>query len=204
MNRFDKTMTAVNLVVAVAACVLGIYLSWRGAFGKGYEVLRISGIVCSAILLTAEIFWLLAKHRGLMYDSYLRRDTEAGEVKVAVSALEDILTRTALEQPEVHDIRVRLLVEKGEKSPITAVARGSFWDVPDQLSIQEKIQNILRARFDEILNVDRPVKFHVAVERFRFARSEEKKPPTTKKKTGSELLDLSDSSFHGPRYPVKG
>lgn len=108
--------------------------------------------------------------------------TPSGEVRVALSAVEDLIKRQAVFVPEVREMRPDVIAtKKGIIVDLRVVLRSEA-NIPDLTS---RLQDITRSKIQEVLGVEEQIiiKIHIAKiiseeERSRRKREPERQDPT--------------------------
>jgi len=152
-------------------------------------------IFISVLLIILNLIGLVGLGKS-KYLSYITFRNPKGQVMVSISALQDALTRTLLQHPQVHEARVSILVSRRKKKPIRVIASGALWESNDIVAIESRIQELLEKRFKEILTVEEDVVFDIRLEKFKF----EKGAQRPSEESPIELAD--EPTFKGIQYPI--
>ena len=128
------------------------------------------------------------------YQRSIRFQNPSGDVIVQLGAVEECLTRTARQTEDVQDVKVRVFAGT-DKKPITVVVSASLWDAPNVPSVVEKLQDGLKRRFMEILNIEESVDVEVTLRRL-VTKGE------VRKKKLKEQASAPEPRFRGPEYPI--
>ncbi len=203
MNEKDtvvKMAYVVNGCVAVALAVVGVLFGFqkvhepimRGlASTTGVVIVGFGGIV----LLVLNLWALARTFTGNAYQRNLKFRNPAGDVVVYLGAVEECLSREAKGSEEVHDVKVRVFAGKGENKPVVIAASVWLWDTTDVPTVVARLQEKLKKRFLEILNIEEPVEVQVMLK--KLVRKKEEKPEKPE-------VEGEEETFQGPQYPVEG
>lgn len=83
-----------------------------------------------------------------------------GQVTISLNAVEDFIKRAMKQLPEVKELRPSVRANKKGVLIINRVTLFSDVHIPD---VTEKIQNIVKARVQEMLGIDEPINIRVHV-----------------------------------------
>ena len=155
-------------------------------------------IVVPCLLIFINLIGLLGLGRK-KYLKYLKFNNPKGTVMVSTSALQESLTRTLLQHPQVHDSKVAILVSPGKKRPIRVLASATLWEGADIVGTQSKIQEMLEKKFKDILKIEEKVVYDIRLERFRFEKGGAKPGPDKP----IDLVEDEQAHFTGIRYPIE-
>jgi len=206
MQKFGRVMTVIDWLFAVAGGIVLIVvvalLDREGSINLG----RVAGpaVTVGVAMILLNLVWLALAIKGLGREEFVTSESEGGQVNIAVSAIEESLTRTALAQPEVSGARTHVALGADRKSPTRIVANVTFVETPDQVGAQQVLQEALLKRFREVVSIVQEVPVDINVVRFVA----EKRPSSEKKQRGDRDRTLGKEGetepFRGPRYPVGG
>ena len=207
MRKIALFMRMINWLVAVA---LGLFaLSYALNYGPAQDILNravnVRPELLTVTVVAVAVLLILLNLLGLLglgkkkYLRYLKFNTAKGTVMVSTSALQDSLTRTLLQHPQVHDSKVAILVSHGRKRPIRVVASATLWEGTDIVGTQSKIQELLEKKFKDVLKIEEKVVYDVKLERFKFekgvGKSAQDKP--------IDIVEDEQAHFTGIRYPIE-
>jgi hypothetical protein len=162
------------------------------------QLLGVIVIVVSCLLIFLNLIGLLGIGRK-RYLKYLKFNNPKGTVMVSTSALQESLTRTLLQHPQVHDSKVAVLVSPGRNKPIRVLASATIWEGADIVGTQSKIQEMLEKKFKDILKIEEKVVYDIRLERFRFEKGGAKPGPDKP----IDLVEDEQAHFTGIRYPIE-
>jgi len=212
MQKFNRVMIVIDWLFAVAGGLALLYVAVADTSGPDVSIEIVPEansavtvlpppvlIVIGVVMLALNIIWLILTAKGLKSEECTTFQTENGNVKTAVSAIDESLARTAQLQPEVGSARVRLVIGPDNNTPQRIVASVSFFEIQNQIGAQQVLQASLLKRFKEIVGTVDDVPVDINVTRFVT----EKRSYADKKSTEEEKKDKkSGDEFRGPRYPV--
>ena len=132
--------------------------------------------------------------RKSSYRRSIKFQNPSGDVIVQLPAVEECLTRMARQAEDVHDVKVRVFAGT-DKKPITVVVNVALWDAPNVPSVVERLQDGLKRRFMEILNLEESVDVEVTLRRL-VTKGE------VRKKKVKEPASAPEPGFRGPEYPI--
>ena len=208
MNGFSRFVVVINWILVVIVSICGIAWSvWPGVdglltsnlikFATGFEndvAGKLTVVMIGGGLLLFNLLFVVRQLRQSSYQRSLRFQNPSGEVIVHLGAVEECLTRSARDNADVNDVRVRIFAGSQER-PIRVVAAVSLWDAPDVPSIVEKLQEQLKGRFMEILNTEDPINVVVTLKRLVTKKQE-------RRKVEEPVVSPAESGFKGPEYPI--
>ncbi len=205
MGMFERLMGALNWLIVILLCLLTILMVGQPPWFETHRsgIVRFAndskgqiGLVLIAVLISA-LNWLFVVKlvKKSKYQRSIRFQNPGGDVIVQLGAVEECLTRAARETDEVHDVKVRVF-SGTKKKPVTVVASVALWDALNVPSVVEKLQERLKGRFMEILNIEESVDVEVTLRRIVT------KGEARKRKQGDQLGPASDDGFRGPEYPI--
>lgn len=181
-------------MVAVGACLLFTVLvpekvdvvsRWLRVF-PGTTV----AIAVGVALLALALLWLVWSVRAAVRSDHIAFETARGRILVTLSALQDSLERTLIEENTVHDARVIILDADKRIKPLRVLAQVVIYERHDVVGLQKHLQGQLEERFNEMMTLERDVRFDVELVRIR-----------TRGRVKKGAADTGDY-FRGPQYPV--
>jgi hypothetical protein len=129
--------------------------------------------------------------------THLKAKGEQGEFLVAISAVEESLSRIARCVPEIHDARVSVYKDKREGKPVHIEVSYMAYEDMAIPEVTERLQQVVAHRFEQIAGPDIKPQFNIVLS--RIIERESHMRPTERRKS-KDLVDLSK----GPIYPVSG
>jgi hypothetical protein len=141
----------------------------------------------------------LAKALRRDVSRYVILKSDSGSVKVHASAVEEALRRTARSLSEVHDVRVRLLMDEQTSVPSSADVDARIRDITNIVSVHDALTRVLTERYGQIIPGAPPVDFHLTI-RHHF-----RPPNKPKKRTKKPIVPPEEDetkAIRAPLYPV--
>jgi len=208
MNKFTRVMIVIDWLFAMAGgVVLLVAVSQVTGESTGLlEQLPVQPVIVgSAALLLLNVIWMIMGIRGVGRERYVYSGSSSGQVRTAVSAIDESLTRSALAQPEVSGARVRVVLGGDGRTPARIMANVSFVETSNQIGAQQVLQSVLLERFKEIVTLQEDVPVDINVVRFSTEKkgSGERRGRDSRGR-GAEDAEERRDEFRGPRYPVGG
>jgi len=182
---------AVNVVdvthFAQAATIAGKWGWWaRGA-----------AVVVAVYLVLFNVLFVTVNFLFSKYATHLEFAAPEGHVSVAVSAIEESLTRAARAIQEVEDVRVTVTKERqNQAKPLHVFASCTTWEGVNVPELTDKIRGVLKQRMKEIADLPEAPVFDVHITKILEKEEPKEKPPS--KKDAKKAAEL----FHGPEYPI--
>jgi hypothetical protein len=213
MSTFERFMGAFNwLVVMVVSLAAILWVGLPGtvipenadamAFQKRIVVEFVGDMmgqttlaVVGAMFLFLNWLYVVKLVRKSRYQRAIRFQNPGGDVVVQLGAVEECLTREARQSEDVYNVKVRVFAGS-DRRPITVVVIVELWDTANMPSVVERLQEKLKSRFMEILNLEEPVDVEVTLRRV-VARADSRK-----KKPEPASPPSIESGFRGPEYPI--
>ena len=132
------------------------------------------------------------------YATHIKLNIPGGDFSISLSAIEDSLKRQAKKIPEVNNIHIRIYKDrKSDAKPMTIKAYYSTREWTNVQDVTAKIQEVIKMRLQEIIEVKEPPVFQVyltdIVER-------DSKKSDSKKREKASISD--DKMYFGPQYPI--
>lgn len=202
-------MRSTNWVVAIFCGIFGfmwfanmIDLGLVGQIANDVNLnnpsLRIILVVLAAYLVLFNLLYIVGGLFTRKYATHIKLDIVQGGFSIALSAIENSLRRAIRQLPDVHDVHVRIYKDKkSEIKPVRIHASFSTWEGIKVKEVTEKIQGVIRMRFNEIIEVKEPPIFDIAL--VNIVDKESKKAESRKKEKG---LPGREKMFYGPEYPI--
>jgi hypothetical protein len=153
-------------------------------------------VIIGGLLIFLNWLFVVKLVRKSRYQRFIRFQNPSGDVIVQLGAVEECLTRAARETEQVHDVKVRVFAGT-DKKPVTVVVSAAIWDAPNVPAVVESLQERLKGRFMEILNIEEPVDVEVTLRRL-VTKGDSRK----KKSVDSSGTPPTEPGFRGPEYPI--
>lgn len=152
-------------------------------------------IIGSFVFLIALIKFMRCVRRDLQ--SYVVLKSDTGSVRVQASAIEQALRYTAKSISGVHDIRVRLVIDKQTGVPAAGEVEARVSDITNIVSVHDALSRVLAERYEQIIPGAPPIDFHLTI-KHHF------KPPSKPKKKKNIVPPEEDETkaVRAPQYPV--
>ncbi|MDQ7778840.1 MAG: hypothetical protein RDV41_03920 [Planctomycetota bacterium] len=210
MEGLKKLLFFVNTVCALVLTIVGflwsINLIGVPTFGRAAAWAHVHiladrtvvavgcGIVIALVLAYLVLIGLTVKS-----DGFLRSKTKHGEIRIAVSAVEETLCRAVKSLPDVHDAKVTLLYNTAlPDSAITVHIDFSTWEKASFKETGEKIEEVARARLERIADLSQTVAFDIYLGRI----VEKVEPRVDTKRAAKEEQNVLKEVFRGLEYPI--
>jgi len=132
---------------------------------------------------------------------YVVLKSETGTVRVHAMAVEEALRHTAKSLPEVHDVHVRLVIDKQTSMPSAGEVDARIKDITNIVTVHDALSKVLAERYEQIIPGAPPIEFHLTI-KHHF------KPPSKpkKKKKGDKKIvppeEDETKAIRAPQYPV--
>ena len=205
MKAYLSIINALNWLVTVAVSAAAI-LWWAEVElpeNTNLQDAKVIAFIAGVVLITLNLIALLVRLRTGGRPHYLIFEKEgAGSLRVAIDAIEETLTKSAVDVPEVTDARIQMILEKGGKMPRKATVHCVFTDVPNIFAIQESVRQLLTQRYQEIFPGEE-VNFEIIVDRLKGEL-----PPARRKKPDEHSqrpknTEEAGQEPFGPKYPIE-
>ncbi|MBI3097921.1 MAG: hypothetical protein HYY93_06685 [Planctomycetes bacterium] len=184
-------------VVAPAEVYRGldrVYSSGAASAGPGL-VWQQGAILVGLYLLLSHGLYVLLAIMVSRYDTHFRIRSNNLEVTIALSAVEESLRRAVKKLPEIYEVWVRIYKEKGrEDKPLRIYTGYSTYEGTNVKEVTDKIREVIRLRFQEIIDIPQEPEFEIALT--KFTSKEPRKGDTRRTTAGVE------ADFRGPQYPT--
>ena len=193
-----KIVRYLEYLVGAAAGALLWFAAYRNHLGEPpgwYEVffMAFGGFV---------LVWQLLKiNKALRRDTsrYIVLKSETGSVRVQASAIEEALRHTAKSLPEVHDVRVRLVLDEQTRLPVGGEVDARIKDLTNIVAVHDTLCRVLGERYEQILPGGQPVEFHLTI-RHHFRPQSAPKRRREKRVVPPE--EDETKAIRAPVYPV--
>jgi len=198
-NPLKRTRYIEYLLVIVAGFLLWA-VGIRHIDSEGHDALEVICLIVGVGL----IFWQLLK-----FSKAVRRDVskfvvlkrETGSVRVHASAVEEALRHTAKSLPEVHDVRVRLVIDKQTSVPSAGQVDARIKDITNIVAVHDSLSRVLSERYQQIIPGAPPIEFHLTIKHHFRPPSKPGKRDKKKKRIVPPEEDET-KAIRAPRYPV--
>jgi hypothetical protein len=167
----------------------------EGVAAGSLEVLSL--IVGTGILVWQALRLVKALRRDV--SRYVVLKSEGGSVKVHASAVEEALRHTAKSLSEVHDVRVRLVMDKQTSVPSSADVEARIRDITNVVSVHDALTRVLTERYGQIIPGAPHIDFHLTIKHHFRPPS---KPKTKGKKPVVPPEEDETKAIRAPQYPV--
>ena len=165
--------------------------------GAGWPWMRVVG---APLGIGMVVLYFLRFVKTLRRDvsSFVVLKSETGSVRVHAAAVEEALRRTAKSLPEVHDVRVRLVLDPQTSVPQAGEVDARIRDITNIVSVHAALSKVLAERYEQIIPGAPPIEFHLTIKHhFR--------PPSKPKKREKKILPPEEDetqAVRAPQYPV--
>ena len=149
----------------------------------------------ACLLLAFNLVWLLRRMFIPRTRDHLTVYREDGGIRIGVGALEDPLQRAVMDHPGVEEARVQVLVDRRPGRPVRVVASAVFADRPGLPQDVEVMRQVLRRRFEELVQVEQPVYVYVRIR--KIVRGDDRR------RGAPSASSAPDPTYGAPRYPVE-
>ena len=174
----------------------------RQALEVAADVLSAAGRAEQAGIVIGSIVFLIALFRFLRAvrrdtQSYVVLKSDTGSVRVQASAIEQALCYTAKSISGVHDVRVRLVIDKQTGVPAAGEVEARVSDITNIVSVHDALSRVLAERYEQIIPGAPPIDFHLTI-KHHF------KPPSKPKSKKNIVPPEEDETkaVRAPQYPV--
>ena len=167
-------------------------------FTEAQQIALAAGVLMLALNFLGIIFRL----RGSSRPQYLIFEKEgAGSLRVAVDAIEDTLTKCASGIPEVREVKIEMILDKGGKMPRKSIVHCIFSDAPNLFAVQENVRQLLTGRYQEIFPSE-DLNFEIIVDRLKGEPTKRHRKVHDDDTHHAEEEATEEKPF-GPKYPVE-
>ena len=159
-------------------------------------------LAAGVLMLALNLLGIIFRLRGSSRPQYLIFEKEgAGSLRVAVDAIEDTLTKCASGIPEVREVKIEMILDKGGKMPRKSIVHCIFSDAPNLFAVQENVRQLLAARYQEIFPSE-DLNFEIIVDRLKGEPARRQRKVHDDDTHHAEDQATEDKPF-GPKYPVE-
>ena len=187
------------LVVMLAGMFLWV-LSFRSLRSDPPATLGVIGIIFGASLVVWQLLKLVKTFKRDVR-RYVVLKSETGTVRVHAMAVEEALRHTAKSLPEVHDVHVRLVIDKQTSVPSAGEVDARIKDITNIVTVHDALSKVLAERYEQIIPGAPPIEFHLTIKHHFKPPSKPKK----KKKGGEKIVPPEEDetkAIRAPQYPV--
>ena len=187
------------LVVMLAGVFLWV-LSFRSLRSDPPATLGVIGIIFGASLVVWQLLKLVKTFKRDVR-RYVVLKSETGTVRVHAMAVEEALRHTAKSLPEVHDVHVRLVIDKQTSVPSAGEVDARIKDITNIVTVHDALSKVLAERYEQIIPGAPPIEFHLTIKHHFKPPSKPKK----KKKRGEKIVPPEEDetkAIRAPQYPV--
>lgn len=126
---------------------------------------------------------------------YIVLKSDTGSVRIHASAIEEALRYTAKQLSGVHDINIRLVIDKQTHVPSAGEVEARISDITNIVSVHDALSRMLSERYAKIIPGAPMIDFHLTI-KHHF------KPPAKKKKEIIPPEEDETKAIRAPQYPV--
>jgi hypothetical protein len=160
---------------------------------------RIIALLLTAYLVLFNLLYFFGSLFVRRYATHIKLSMPNGDFSIALAAIEDSLRRQVKKLPEVYDVHIRIKKDKkSETKPMTIKAYYSTREGTNVQDVTAKIQEVIRMRFQEIVEVKEPPVFKIYL---TDIVDRDSKKSESKRKEKPELAEYK-TYYSGPQYPV--
>ncbi len=186
------------LLVMVAGVLLWVII------GRHYGTERfgtpdVVGMIFGACLVIWQVLKFVKTFRREVR-RYVVLKSDTGSVRVHARAVEETLRHTAKSLPEVHDLRVRLVIDKQTGVPSAGEVEARIKDITNIVSVHDSLSKILAERYETVIPGAPPIEFHLTIKHHFRPKSKPKKKKDDKKIVPPE--EDETKAIRAPQYPV--
>ncbi len=182
------------ITAGVFLCILGM---------RGGDTPATFSIVCIIFGFALVIWQLLrlVKSFRRAVRRYVVLKSDSGTVRVHAGAVEQTLRHTAKSLPEVHDVHVRLVIDKQTSMPSSGEVDARIKDITNIVTVHDALSKVLAERYGQIIPGAPPIEFHLTIKHHFRPPSKPKK-----KKGGDQKIvppeEDETKSIRAPQYPA--
>jgi hypothetical protein len=184
----------------VAVCVFLLWwVALRHLASERAGALELICVVLGAVLIIWHVLEFTAALRRKVRNFVVLK-SETGSVRVHASAVEEALRHTAKSLPEVHDVHVRLVIDKQTRVPRAGEVDARIKDITNIVSVHDALSKVLRERYQQIIPGAPDIDFHLTIKHHFRPPSKPKK-----KKKDKDIVPPEEDetkAIRAPQYPV--
>ena len=196
MARPLKKMRYVEYLLTIAAGVILFNVCMRGV--HDWVWMNVLGGIGGLALIVLHILKFV-KTLNRDVSNFVVLKSETGSVRVHASAIEEALRHTAKSLPEVHDVHVKLIIDKQTSVPSAGDVDARIKDITNIVTVHDALSKVLSERYQQIIPGAPPIEFHLRI-KHHF------KPPTKPKKGPKKPIvppeEDETRAIRAPQYPV--
>jgi len=185
------------LIIVAGVFLVNMSWSWRHVSPSMERTLELVGVSLGGVL----VVWHLLKFYKL-----LRRDTrnyivfrsDSGSLRVQTSAIEEALRHTARSLPEVHDVRVRLVLDPQTGIPKAGEVEARIKDLTNIIAVHDTLSRVLGERYQQIIPGAPPIELHLTIKHHFRPPSE----PKRREKRAVAAEEDETKAIRAPLYPI--
>jgi len=194
------TMLLYTIIFLVTGCVLiGISLNVISMdtllSGIEYAYTTLNGQLIvgltGLLLIIYSLFAIQITLGNLQREKTIAFENPSGRVTISLSAIEDFIKRTAIQMPELKELRPNVTANKKGIHIVNRVVIFSDTNIPNAT---EKMQNILKAKIQEMLGIEEPINIKMHIAKIVSREAKDKKVPLIQKK------DEKNTPYRGIEY----
>jgi len=157
----------------------------------------ITVIVVATVLIFLNILALIIMFfPGRRFETHYRLENEKGELSVAVTALEDIITKAVRAMGGIADAKVKVQVSRKQSNkPGRVHAIVVLQNERDIFKIKEAVQDVMEKRLHEVIQIEGEMRYDCETQRFKLKRN-------TSETVSSQSSEKDEGQYFGPKYPV--
>jgi len=187
------------LLVMLAGLLLWI-LAVNSLSGRQAHTLDVICIIFGVGLIIWQLLKLVKTFKRDVR-RYVVLKSETGTVRVHAMAVEEALRHTAKSLPEVHDVHVRLVIDKQTSMPSAGEVDARIKDITNIVTVHDALSKVLAERYEQIIPGAPPIEFHLTIKHHFKPPSKPKK----KKKDDKKIVPPEEDetkAIRAPQYPV--
>jgi len=138
------------------------------------DIRLLLGAVGAAIILIGLLIAQFTSSK-IQRENTIAFENPDGQVLISLSAIEDLIKRTARQIPDIKDMRPSVVANKKGVNIVNRVVLFAGANIPETT---EKIQNIIKTKVQEMLGIEESISVKVHVTKIASSENqkEEKKP----------------------------
>lgn len=198
MTGYGKKMECVVHLLVILTGLFLIAITLRDIIHVPFSgPLEILGLILGVALAVVHIVKVTKAWRHEA-SNFIVLKSETGSVKLHASVVEEALRHTARSLPEVHDVRVKLVVNKQTRVPSAGEVDARIRDLTNIVSVQDTLSRVLAERYQQIIPGAPYIEFHLTIKHhFRAAGK-----PKSAKDEDVPPDEAETKSIRAPKYPV--
>ncbi len=175
------------------------WLATRSFYDGKNEAAEVAGLLLGfGLIAMAVIKFFKTIKRDVR--NYIVLKSGTGSIRVHAAAIEESLRHTAKSLPEVHDVRVRLVIDKQTQVPSAGNVEARVKDITNIVTVHDALSRVLTERYEQIMgDVAPPIEFNLTI-KYHF------RPPTPaskeRRRRGLPAEEDETQAIRAPQYPV--